>query len=189
MTEMNDYSGSFDPDIEFEDLSKRALVNLLREYQKLYLVLDGHWHTHVKEKYGWQEAFDFDMKVWETMQAYEPKRIAKALNIQGDDVSAYLKILQMMPAFPGLIYDRKMELIDENHGRITVDRCTSLEYFEREGLGKEKPICHIMEPKAFQWTVNAINPKMKVKPTKLPPRKNQDEVPHCVWEVELDSNE
>ncbi|MBT4513206.1 MAG: hypothetical protein HOC20_13485 [Chloroflexi bacterium] len=184
--EVKDYSGPFDPDMKLENLSKEALMNLVRECSRLYLVLDGHWNTHVQAKYGWQEAFDFDMKVWETMQAYEPGRIAKALNIQGDDVSAYLKILQFMPAFPSSIYDIRWELIDENHGRITVDRCTSLEYFEREGKGGEEPICQIMEPCAFQWTVSAINPKMKVVPTKLPPRKNKDDVPHCVWEVSLD---
>ncbi|MCP4607921.1 MAG: hypothetical protein GY845_04305, partial [Planctomycetes bacterium] len=64
MDEMKDYSGPFDPDMKLENLSKEALMNLVRECSRLYLVLDGHWNTHVQAKYGWQEAFDFDMKVW-----------------------------------------------------------------------------------------------------------------------------
>jgi len=181
-----DYSGPLDPNLRFEDFSKETLVNLLREYQRLYLVLDGHWYTHIKAKYGAEEAFDFDMKVWETMEAYEPGRIAHALNIRGNDVSAYLKVLQAIPAFPGLIYDRTVEIIDKNHARIIVNRCTSLEYFEREGLGREQPICHNMEPKAFQWTASAVNPRIRVTPVKLPPRKSRDEVPHCIWDVRLE---
>lgn len=184
--ERKDYSGPLDPNLRFEDFSKEALVNLLREYQRLYLVLDGHWYTHVKAKYGAQEAFDFDMKVWESMEAYEPKRVAHALNIRGNDIEAYLKILQTIPAFPGLIYDRTVEIIDERHARIIVNRCTSLEYFEREGIGREQTICHAMEPQAFQWTASAVNPKIRVTPLKLPPRQSRDEVPHCIWDVHLE---
>jgi hypothetical protein len=40
MAERKDYSGDFDPDFRFEDLSKEALVRPVREYARIAQLLD-----------------------------------------------------------------------------------------------------------------------------------------------------
>ena len=41
MSELNNYSGEFNPEFKFEDLSKEALLRLVKEYSRLYLILQG----------------------------------------------------------------------------------------------------------------------------------------------------
>jgi hypothetical protein len=38
MKELKDYSGGFNPDATFEDLSKDALVKLIKNYQRIFVV-------------------------------------------------------------------------------------------------------------------------------------------------------
>ena len=40
MTDRKDYSGPFDPDFRYEDLSKEALVRLVREFALIVHLLD-----------------------------------------------------------------------------------------------------------------------------------------------------
>jgi hypothetical protein len=42
-----------------------------------------------------------------------------------------------------------------------------------------------VETRLFEIRAKAINPKMKVTPLKLPPRKSKDEIA-CQWEFRLD---
>ena len=94
---LEDYSGEFDPDIGFEKFSRDALIDLLKAYARLYLAVDGFWYLAVKEKLGNEAALECDMKVWERGVKYEFDRVTGALNIQGNNVVAFMKTLQILP--------------------------------------------------------------------------------------------
>ena len=47
-----DYSGPFDPDFRYEDLSKEALVRLAREYALIVHLLDRSMCAAIGLKYG-----------------------------------------------------------------------------------------------------------------------------------------
>ena len=57
---------------------------------------------------------------------------------------------------------------------------------ERLGAPPEriKWVCHVVEPQAVAKYLN--NPKIKVTPLKLPPRKSPDEI-CCQWEFKLEA--
>jgi hypothetical protein len=46
-----------------------------------------------------------------------------------------------------------------------------------------KPMCEVLEPAVIQKYL--INPKVKLKALKLPPRKSKDEIA-CQWEITLE---
>ena len=48
------------------------------------------------EKWGNDEAFEIDVKVWERAQLWEMKAVSKAFNIQGNDVTTLVKYMRSL---------------------------------------------------------------------------------------------
>ena len=97
MTELVDYSGGFDPTFSHEKLNRETLLKLLRAYNDYMLRIDGYWYLTVMNKWGNDEAFDCDIKVWEKAQLWEMRTISSLLNIHGDDVETLMKYVQVSP--------------------------------------------------------------------------------------------
>ena len=51
-SERPDYSGDFDPDFRYEDLSKEALVRLVREFALIAQLLDRSVFAAIGIRYG-----------------------------------------------------------------------------------------------------------------------------------------
>ncbi|MDD5095855.1 MAG: DUF6125 family protein [Dehalococcoidia bacterium] len=185
MAELKDYSGNLKPDLKYEDFSKEALIKLLNEYARIFLATDGYWYSLIKQRYSDEEAMACELIVWDKCYTYDPRKISEAMNIKGHDVTACLKALSLSPGFPMGFFDWTIDLQNPNYAIVTVNRCPSLLYFEREGEGRDFRICHELEPAAFQTHANYFNPAIKVTPLKLPPRKSEDEGPFCIWEWKL----
>ena len=64
MAERKDYSGDFDPEFRFEDLSKEALVRLVREYALIAQLLDRSVFAAVALRYGPQAVEDLAIDEW-----------------------------------------------------------------------------------------------------------------------------
>ena len=94
---LKDYSGKFNPNIDFKDFSKEALTRLLNAYARLMLLVDAHWYKVMEEKLGEEEAMRCELPVWMRMAYEETSHISKALNITGRDVESYFKIQQFIP--------------------------------------------------------------------------------------------
>ena len=73
MADLIDYSGEFDPTFSHENFSKETLMKVLNIYGKYLLRIDGFWYLTVMDKWGNDEAFDCDAKVWEILQPWEEK--------------------------------------------------------------------------------------------------------------------
>ncbi|MFA4835763.1 MAG: hypothetical protein WC749_06835, partial [Dehalococcoidia bacterium] len=101
-------------------------------------------------------------------------------------VTACMKALRLSPGFLTGFFNWDIDLKSPSHAIVTVNRCPSLFYFEREGEGRDFRICHELEGPTFQAYANYFNPAIKVTPLKLPPRKSQDDFPCCVWEWKLE---
>lgn len=179
MRKLTDYSGEFIPSLKPSDFSPDTLVELLKLYAKLYIALDGFWYLTVKERVSNQEALACDIAAWEKISKYEMKMTRALLNIQGNDVVAMVKAMQISPWF--LHTEGKMEIRDQNHAVLTVTRCPTLDALEKEGQGRENEICNIFEPVTFKRYASFLNPNIETKCTKSPPRKSQDEI-CCRWE-------
>jgi len=186
MTEMNDYSGEFKSILTFEDLSKNALIKMLKEICMLYLFMSESWAAVVKERHGEKVSFEMDMENWRRMGPYASQRLREAMNIKGNDVETWFKALQVDPGWgPQVLYHYTMELKNKNHGIFTVHRCIPLELLETAGEAEVIKICREMEEPLFNNTARSINPKMVGRPLKLPPRASKDEIA-CVWEFKIE---
>ena len=182
MKKLIDYNAEFIPDLKLSDFTPGILVKLLTLYAKLYLAMDASWYSAVEEGVGEKEALACDIKAWESLSRYEMAMIKRELKIKGNDVIAFLKATQVCPWFQ--LIKSEVELQSENRATLTVTYCPTLNAFEQEGKGREKQICHIVEPGIFKGFASAINPAIEVKCLKMPPRKSNDEI-CCKWEFTL----
>ena len=185
MAELQDYSGPYKPDLKLTDFSKEALVELLVAASKLYLGADGMWTTVIQKRYGEEVAFNCSREVWAANYHHEIVRPCEALNIKGDDVATAFKHLQVDPGF-AVMFDCDFDLKNKDHGIFTVKRCLSLEYCERHNnTWLQKLICEELDAEGFEVHAHYFNPKIKVTPLKLPPRKGPDDIA-CIWEYKLE---
>ena len=182
MNGLRDYSGELNPNIKFEDFSKDVLLELLKLYSRLFLAIDGFWYLAIKERGSNEEALLCDIWVWEREVKYEMERLVKLLKIQGSDVIALIKALQISPWIHNLGYN--IEIINKNDAVLTITRCPTLEALEKEGERREETICKLVEPVIFKKYAEFFNPNMKVRYLKLPPRRSKEEI-CCQWEFKV----
>ena len=187
MEEMKDYSGKFNPNLNYTEFSKDALVQMWREAGKLYIGIDGIWYTLIKERFGEKVAMELEEEVWRRCTKLEAQRSAEAVNIKGNDVEALFKTLQVDSGNIGMGNDVEFELKNSNHGIMTIKRCAALDYFEKHDYPEEavKWMCHTVDGVAFEEYADFFNPKIKVIPLFLPPRKNTDKIA-CQVEFKLE---
>ena len=183
MEELIDYSGKYDPKFSHGKFTKETLLKLLNMYSEFMLRIDGFWYLTVMDKWGNEQAFDCDVRVWEKAQLYETKTISSLLNIHGDDVITVMKAIQASPWM--WIYDYEIDVKGNKHAILTIRSCPTLLSLEKEGKGREKLICQEMEPKIMGIVAHYFNPNIRVTPLKMPPRRIEDEIP-CQWEFKLD---
>ena len=185
MRDLKDYSGEFIPDLKLQDFSKDALVNLVDAASRDYIGIDGLWTSIIRKRYGDEVAFDCSKEVWDTGWLREAERTVKAMGIDGKDIAALLKYLQVDPGF-GAMFKVKCELINPNLGMATVLSCNTLLYAERHNEPElQKLACEELDVPLFTKTAQFFNPDMKVRVLKLPPRKSPDEIA-CQWEFRLE---
>ncbi|MFC1944973.1 DUF6125 family protein [Chloroflexota bacterium] len=191
MKELSDYSGEYNPDIEYADFSKDVLVKLLKEYARLYLLHDGAWNTIVSRELGADRVCDLGNEAWEmTYNHSSLRKFTEALDIKGNDVLTYMKIIQMTPEglATGGLWEYTVDIKNNNHVMMTISRCVSLEYFERHGLEEQiTGVCGAggMEEVAMEKYAHFVNPDIQIIPLKLPPRKGPDDI-CCRWEFKLE---
>jgi hypothetical protein len=191
MEELQDYSGDFKPDLKMQDFSKDALTRLWLCGAKLYMGIAGRWYSVVRERLGEEMALELSREVWQGSGMngcrLESLRPREAMNIWGTDVASFLKFLQVDPGAAGVWPGCEFELKNANRGKITIKDCLPLRYFERHGereLANLKHTCEELDGVGFSIGARDFNPKMKVIPLKLPPRRSRDEIA-CQWQVTL----
>jgi len=182
MTELSDYSGPFDPEFGHEKFSKETLLKLLGAYSEYMLRIDGFWYLTVMDKLGNDQAFDFDLKMWERARPYEVGALSKLLNIRGNDVATVMKYIHVCPWMQ--MYDLNIDLKTSKHAVVTYLNCPTLYLLEKEGLNRERPICQELDAKVFSMTAHYFNPDIRITPLKVPPRTDYNDC-CCQWEYKL----
>lgn len=181
MGKLKDYSGPFKPDLKLTDFSSEALANLLVAAGQLYLGADGMWNTVVRKHYGDKVAQELSMEVWKANFKHEVDRPKKAMNIGGNDIATLFKIWQCDPGF-AVMFDINFEISEDGkEGTLTCTRCRTLEYCERHNdMWLLKHACEELDGTYIPTSCEYVNPKMKCKPTILPPRKSPKDIA-CQW--------
>jgi hypothetical protein len=151
------------------------------------MLLGGLWFEVVKDKVGEEKAREWEKEVWLRRGGCENdiRPVMNILNVKGDDVATLFKAFQFAPGEAGWI-DVECKLVSNDHGILTATRCPALEAFERWGdTARQKHACEDICVPGMQLTGECINPKMKCRALKLPPRQGTDEVA-CQWEFMIE---
>jgi len=187
-TERPDYAGAFDPDFRYEDLSKEALVRLVREYALIVHLLDRSVFASIGMRYGQEVVEEVAIDEWRGASPIYGERIRRVMGIEGDDVPAIFKVLQLDPGFPHHYMDVSYEVVDERHGFFELNHCGALMDVEPWGDRSVTGMCHTIEDGTFDVTAQAVNPKARIRHVHRPPRSSPDQVPHCRWELVIDDD-
>jgi hypothetical protein len=188
MADRKDYSGEFDPDFRYEDLSKEALVRLVREFALIAQLLDRSVFAAIGMRYGQQVVEELAIQEWRGASPVYTERIRKIMNITGDGVPAIFKQLQLDPGFAQHYMDVEYEVVDEQHGFFQLRTCGALLDVEPYGERAVHGMCHTIEDGTFDATAQAVNPKARIRPVHRPPRASTRSAPVCRWEVIIDDN-
>ncbi|MCX5999119.1 MAG: DUF6125 family protein [Chloroflexi bacterium] len=185
--ELQDYSGRFRPGLKMEDFSKAALGRMWRLGGAIYLGLGGVYYRVLKERLGESAAMELDREAWRRMAMTEIRLSAEAMNVRGSDVSALFKLFQVDPAGDGMaILSADYDLKSEKHGIVTYKDCQSLRYFEKHAeKALYQHVCAGIDVDWYNQCARFVNPKIKVTPLKLPPRKSPEEIA-CRWEFTIE---
>jgi hypothetical protein len=188
MSERKDYSGPFDPDFRYEDLSKEALVRLVREYALIVHLLDRSGLASVGMRYGQEVVEEVAIDEWRGASPIYGERLRKVMGVEGDDVEAIFKTFQLDPGFPHHYMDVHYEVVDEHQGFFELRSCGALLDVEPYGPRAVTGMCHTIEDGTFDVTAQSVNPKARVRHVHRPPRASADQVPHCRWECVIDDD-
>src|ERR1700681_4946086 len=126
MADRNDYAGPFDPDFRYEDLSKEALVRLVREYGLIVHLLDRSMCAAIGLKYGAEAVKELAIEEWAGASPVYGDRLRQIMRVEGDGVSAIFKVLQLDPGFPHHYMDVHYEVVDDHHGYFELRSCGAL---------------------------------------------------------------
>ena len=183
-----DYSGTFDPDFRYEDLSKEALVRLVREFALIVHLLDRSMCAAIGMRYGGDAVNELAVEEWRGASPVYGRRLREIMNVEGDDIAAIFKVLQLDPGFPHHYMDVRYEVVDDTHGYFELAHCGALMDAEPWGERMVTGMCHHIEDGTFDYTAQAVNPKARIRAVHRPPRVPADRVPHCRWEVVIDDD-
>jgi hypothetical protein len=157
-----DYSGDFDPDFTFEDLSHRALVVALQEAAVQTHLLAHAYLFCVASRWGVDEARDNAPHVFTGTAGVAAGRLAPVLGIEGNDAEAIAKLLQLHPVFqPRTYVAPTIDVIDERCVRFALRDAPC--FHERDDLSWIASMT--AEPSsALDAIARAVNPRAASEP-------------------------
>jgi hypothetical protein len=181
------YTGLFTPGPTTADLDKAQLVTWFLGSHEYLLQCIEAWATQITVRYGLDEMFDIQWKLWgDTVLPGVKKLKAEYLGISGDRVEDWMKDLQVdATALPGKAFDLSFEMPEPEVGIMTFNRCVAVDQWESMGRPDilEKN-CHSTCPKSMIETTRMYNPNMQVEILAIPPRRDPGDV-CCKWRFSM----
>src|SRR5262249_15115820 len=123
---------------------------------------------------------------WKGASPNYTRRMKRLLRIEGDDVTAIVKALQLDVGFPHEYMDVRFELQPDGSAEFQLLHCGALLDVEPRGEGAVVMMCHRIEDPTFDATAVATNPRARMRPIHRPPRTPQDRQPHCHWTIRIE---
>ena len=167
--------------INYFDLSKEILLDLIKLYSKNVITIDGLWFISLEEMFDLETAIDLDIKVWERYGVTEARRIKRVLNITEKGIPALVKALNFQIWVPGM--DFEFPEVTEKKVVFNITDCTPQKARIRHGRG-EFP-CKPVGEALFNKFAETIDPKLKMKCLVCPPDDHPEDV-WCSWEFQIE---
>ncbi len=176
-----DYSGPFDPGMQLEDLSHRALVVLAQEVAVQSHLLARSFLLCVSQRENDEVARDLATSQWTGIAALTAERIRRPLGIEDDDgIEAIAKVFQLHPCFhPRSYVDFRVEITGPRSARIAIGDCPALR--EGDALSWFATLGVAPHP-ALDAIASRVNPRARCHPVEKP------EGAAFAWDVVIDPN-
>jgi len=183
--ELKDYSGPYRHDLKWDDFSKEFLVRLMKSWQRAYLGIMGAWMQIVSEKYSSEAADSCGLAVLLLQAERMIPQWVELGNIKLNTVLDSLKVIQLAPDghTESELFGGEVDIKNPNHVICTTTKCITCEFLEAFAPEKIQQLCYTIEQPVMEKFLN--NPKIKVTPLKLPPRKSPDDT-FCRWELKIE---
>jgi hypothetical protein len=135
---------------------------------------------------GFDEMNDVAIDLWMGASPVYTHRMRTLMGIEGDNVAAIMKALQLDVGFVHQYMDVAYVVHDDLHGEFWLNHCGAL--LDAEPFGEERVVgmCHTIEDPTFDATALATNPRARIRPIHRPPRDPSDRHPHCHWMIVID---
>jgi hypothetical protein len=124
--------------------------------------------------------------IWMGASPIYTHRMRALMGIEGDDVPAIMKALQLDVGFVHQYMDVHYQVNDALHGEFWLAHCGALLNVEPFGEERVVGMCHTIEDPTFDATAYATNPRARIRPIHRPPRMPADREPHCHWTIVID---
>jgi hypothetical protein len=124
--------------------------------------------------------------LWMGASPIYTNRMRALMGIEGDDVPAIMKALQLDVGFVHQYMDVHYQVNDPNHGEFWLEHCGALLNVEPFGEERVVGMCHTIEDPTFDATAYATNPRARIRPIHRPPRVPADRKPHCHWTIAIE---
>ena len=124
--------------------------------------------------------------LWMGASPIYTQRMRTLMGIEGDDVPAIMKALQLDVGFVHQYMYVHYRVNDPLHGEFWLEHCGALLNVEPFGEERVVGMCHTIEDPTFDATAYATNPRARIRPIHRPPRVPADRAPHCHWTIEID---
>ncbi len=177
------------PSAVIEQLSRAEVLTLVHEY-----MMTGHLIDRALMPQVFLHGRDFAdvdqiaIDEWMGVSPLYTARMRDLMNIEGDDVVAMMKALQLDVGFVHQYMNVAYKVIDERHAEFWLNHCGALMDAEPHGEDRVIGMCHHIEDPTFDATAFATNGRAQIRPVHRPPRTPTDRAPHCHWTIDIDPN-
>jgi hypothetical protein len=166
---------------ELQDMSRKELIQLLKDAAKNWLAHDGLWFQAVENKFNMKTAIELDRNAWIKFTVVEAKRIMKRLDIQP---GGGLKALEQALTFRLYARINEQEFISKGPNRAVfrMNKCRVQDARKRKGL-PDFP-CKSVGIEEYRGFARTIDPRIKTRCIACPPDPHPDEY-WCAWEFTI----
>lgn len=172
--------------LSLDDLDDATLHAVALEHMLTGHLIDRALMPQVTLRLGLDAVEPVAIEEWMAASPVYTRRMRHLMRIDGDDVGAIFKALQLDVGFVHEYMDVRYDLVDARHGSFRLAYCGALMDVEPYGEAQVIGMCHHIEDPTFDATALATNPRARVRPVHRPPREPADRGPHCHWTVEID---
>ncbi|MFO7591481.1 MAG: hypothetical protein R6X23_11395 [Acidimicrobiia bacterium] len=169
------------------ELDDRAMLSYALEHMLHGMLLNRALLPQVVVHTGsLDDLNDVAIDLWMGASPVYTHRLRALMGIDGDDVPAIMKALQLDCGFVHQYMDVAYKVNDPLHGEFWLNHCGALLDAEDHGEERVFGMCHTIEDPTFDATAYATNPRARIRPIHRPPRSPADRHPHCHWTIEID---
>src|SRR5256885_1695107 len=165
------------------ELPREQLIPVVLEYMMVGHLIDRALMPQVAVRAGVDAVDDVAIDEWLGASPTYTARMQRLMGIEGDDVGAIMKGLQLDVGFVHQYMGVSYELSDDRHGAFWLNHCGALMDVEPHGEARVVGMCHHIEDPTFDGTAVATNPRARIRPIHRPPRVPADREPHCHWTI------